>query len=216
MDLTIACLKWGRWGGAHGAEYVNRLHRGVRRHLRRPFRFVCFTDDATGIEAGVEIRPMAVPGWRWNLRKMLLYKPGNGLTGRVLALDLDTVVTGPLDEIAAYGGAFCVLEDFYEPGQAGGGVVSFRAGEWAERLWQPLIDDPWAVHRATRGSERMWYRRALDRPDFWQHLLPGQIVSYKPRPGARLEALPEGARMVCFHGRPRPHEADGWVRAHWR
>jgi len=31
------------------------LYRGVGRNLKRPFRFFCCTDDASGLDAGVEI-----------------------------------------------------------------------------------------------------------------------------------------------------------------
>ena len=48
---NILCLKWGR---LYSAEYVNRLYRGVKGHLHRPFRFVCVTDDPTGLVDGVE------------------------------------------------------------------------------------------------------------------------------------------------------------------
>ena len=34
-------------GSLYGPEYVNYLRAGVGRHLKRPFRFVCFTDDAS-------------------------------------------------------------------------------------------------------------------------------------------------------------------------
>ncbi|MFD2440116.1 hypothetical protein ACFSS8_08540 [Paracoccus kondratievae] len=35
-----------KWGTVYGAEDVNRLYRQVARHLSRPHRFICFTDDA--------------------------------------------------------------------------------------------------------------------------------------------------------------------------
>jgi hypothetical protein len=41
--VTVVCMKWDT---RYGPEYVNRLHAGVVRHLARPFRFVCFTDNA--------------------------------------------------------------------------------------------------------------------------------------------------------------------------
>ena len=40
--VNILTLKWG---DRYGADYVNRLYRGVKAHLHRPFRFVCVTDD---------------------------------------------------------------------------------------------------------------------------------------------------------------------------
>ena len=47
---TILCMKWGK---KYGPEYVNRLHSMVSRHLTIPHRFVCLTDDKTGLNAGI-------------------------------------------------------------------------------------------------------------------------------------------------------------------
>ena len=41
-----------KWGTLYSAEYVNRVYRGVKAHLKRPFRFVCVTDDPTGLVEG--------------------------------------------------------------------------------------------------------------------------------------------------------------------
>ena len=41
------------------------------------------------------------------------------------------------------------------------------------------------------------------RPLFWQDLLPGQVVSYKNHIRGK-EKFPARARVVCFHGKPRP------------
>lgn len=205
--LTIACFKWGTWGGGRGAEYVNRLYNGVWNHLVRPFRFVCFTDDPTGFDKGVIVRPMG-PDWNWNLRKMWAYSPDAGLAGRVLLLDLDTLVTGSLSDIADYGGPFCDVEDFYE-GQRlhGGAVVSFEAGsQIAARLWTPVVNQYEAINAAVNGSERYYYRMIMDQAgDRWQDILPGQVVSSKVH---CADGIPDNARLVCFHGVPRPHDVD--------
>src|SRR5260370_39977505 len=41
-DVNVVCLKWGV---KYPADYVNRLHRMVKRSLERPHRFVCLDDD---------------------------------------------------------------------------------------------------------------------------------------------------------------------------
>ena len=43
-----------KWGTLYSAEYVNRIYRGVKAHLKRPFRFVCVTDDKTGLAEGID------------------------------------------------------------------------------------------------------------------------------------------------------------------
>ena len=53
--MNVICMKWG---SKFGAEYVNRLRSMVVRHLPHPHRFVCFTEDARGIDPAVEVAPL--------------------------------------------------------------------------------------------------------------------------------------------------------------
>ena len=63
--VNVLCLKWGK---RYGADYVNRLYRGVSANLSRPFRFVCVTDDPSGLAAGIETAPFdeQPPGMQLN------------------------------------------------------------------------------------------------------------------------------------------------------
>ena len=64
--VNVLCAKWGT---KYGAEYINRLYAGVAKHLRRPFRFVCATNQSEGIRPEVECVPIDAnphvknPGW---------------------------------------------------------------------------------------------------------------------------------------------------------
>lgn len=205
--LTVACVNHGNYLG-RGAEYVNILADAVRRHMPAAHRFACFTDDAQGLDEGIETRPLppGLTGW-WN--KLYLFAPG-ALTGRVLFIDLDTVVTDTLDDLAAYRGAFAALRDFYRPAGLGSGLMAWEAEKahdiWAE--WQK------AGRPELPGGDQSWIERARPGADRLQDIVPGQIVSYKAH-CSELGA-PSGSRIVCFHGRPRPHEAGGWVDLVWR
>jgi hypothetical protein len=42
--------------------------------------------------------------------------------------------------------------------------------------------------------------------DRWQELVPDQVFSYKAH--IRDRAVPPSARVVCFHGKPRPWEVE--------
>lgn len=109
-EYTVICMKWG---DKFGPEYVNRLYSMVSRNLTLPFKFVCFTDNGAGINRNVEIRPlpdMALPdgkerGWR----KLSTFRDDIGLSGRVLFLDLDTVIVGNIDDYFTLDGDFCLM-----------------------------------------------------------------------------------------------------------
>jgi hypothetical protein len=215
--MIVCCVQWGNYCD-RGAQYVNILYQGVRRNLLRAFDFVCFTDDPSGLDDGIQARPMPVgdiPGW-WN--KLALFKPGVFPAGeRVLFLDLDTLIVGSLDEIAEYKGQFAILRDFYFPQQIGPGVMLWEPSAYTASIWQEWDNNG---RPAEHEWGDLWWINSLDqghfaqRTDKLQDLFPGRFVSYKTHCRARL---PADASVVCFHGEPRPHQIrDGWVREAWR
>ena len=223
LDLTVACFLWGLWGSPKAIEYVNRLKYGVGRNLSIPHRFVCFSDrTGIGFAPGIEVIPLSTEemDFRWNLTKMVAYKPDNGLTGRVLLFDLDVVVIGDLDEMAGYDGQFITCEGAYHKGRPGGSIIGFEAGWGKDELWMPLMANRKFYEAMTDGSERKYFNMVLKSKghpiDFWQDKYPGQVLSYKLHcEGTSIR--PNGARVVRFHGKPRPHEADknNWVIREW-
>ncbi len=112
--VLVLCMKWGK---AYGPEYVNRLRNGVARNLSYPHRFVCFTDDTTGVDSSIETFPLPELGLppehkdlRW--RKLaLLGKNVFGLQGTALFLDLDLVVVDRLEPFFDYPGQFLIIRD---------------------------------------------------------------------------------------------------------
>lgn len=239
-----------KWGTRYGAEYVNRLHHAVQRHLQHPHRFLCFTDDPTGIEPGIEIHPLpaielpmpaAVTGWR----KLSLFRDDLPAEGLGLFLDLDLVITGPLDEFFTFGSPtdIPIIHNWVQPHKklfrrdpmiGNSSVFRFpinqcqfvwdqfhREKEWALANFRP--PQSYLTH-CIRPRLKFW-------PDDW-------VCSFKRhcRPTFPLNLLipprlPSAARIVAFHGRPNPHEAvDGywvrklhhcsrrapWIAEHWR
>jgi hypothetical protein len=112
--VTIICMKWGN---LYGPEYVNHLHQGVSRHLKRPHQFVCFTDDPQGLDAGVSVYPMPdgdLPLARGDLRwrKLSLFRRDlAGLSGTALFLDLDLVILDDLEPFFSHPGKFPIIRD---------------------------------------------------------------------------------------------------------
>lgn len=215
--VTFCCVNVGNYEG-RGAEYVNNLHDMVRRNLSEgyPGRFVCVTDDPTGLDERIAVikAPEDVSGW-WV--KLWLFKRGVFADGeRVIFMDLDTLVIGELDALASYRGQFAILRDFYYPQQVGPAVMSWEAGAYVATIWQEWD----ACGRPQDGHGDLWWINQLDqgrfsnRADKLQALFPGAFVSYKadcrPYP-------PKSAKVVCFHGQPRPHDApDAWVSDVWK
>jgi FkbM family methyltransferase len=211
--LHICCVNAGNYLG-RGAEYVNKLYDAVLRNLPEwtVGEFVCFTDDtnASAYHENIVLRPLepGLEGW-WN--KLALFRPGLFPKGeRVVFFDLDTLIIGPLDDIVLYKGDFAMLRDFYRPDGFQSSVMLWRSG-YGHHLW----DEYQAAGRPTHdvGGDQSWIEKRT-KPDTLQLAFPDAFASYKV---SCTKYPPAKARVIVFHGHPRPHEVlDGWVPRAWK
>ena len=238
--VTVLCMKWGT---KYGPDYVNRLYGMVARHLKRPFRFVCLTDEAAGVRAEVTCAPTpALPriaqpkerGWS----KIASFSPQlEGLLGdMVLYLDLDVVVMGPLDPLLEHPGAFPMIRDWYHPVRLVGNSSVYRYRP-AERyaLFDAFCADADAIVTRIRNEQEFLseYLEARGELSFWPRawcqsfrvscLAPWPLRAWlTPRP-------PEDCRVLIFHGEPKPPQAligrpglfrtfrpSPWIAPYWQ
>lgn len=211
--LNVVMVQTNNYQG-RGAEYANRLASQVRANLRAKHRIICITDDAASEYPRMKVKPAdtRLSGW-WE--KIRLFKAGMFPEGeRMLFLDLDTIVVRSLDFLLDYDGNFATLHDFWRPEGLGPAVMLWRSG-WGADIWDefvaegmPMNDprgDQWWIENRQQG-------RIRKEIDILQDLYPGKFVSYKT---SCTQALPQEAHVVCFHGKPRPHEVSGWVKPYW-
>jgi len=246
MTRHIITLKWGN---RYGAEYVNRLASSVRRNTTAPVSFVCFTDDATGIDPAVAIQPLPeidlpaaaiVTGWR----KLCLFRPDLPLQGLGLFLDLDIVVTGPLDDFFTFGEVADIPiihnwtplhKTLFRPDPRIGNSSVFRfklnacGFVWdqfhAEKDWALANFRPPQAYLTHCIRPRMNFWPAAWVRSFKRHCRPVFPLNLLLEP-----KLPHAARIVAFHGKPDPDEAvhgytgtkarhhsrpAPWIAQHW-
>lgn len=220
----IVCMKWGT---LYSADYVNRLFNMIGRNVTPPFRLVCLTDDAAGIDPRVEILPCptieAPPpfnntGWR----KLNIWAPRIGdLTGDLLFLDLDVVIVGNIDPFFSYGEDYMVMRNFTTPNRRIGNTSVFRFPVGAHPyLLERFLAAPQAMIDKYR-NEQTYISGEVKQMTFWPD---PWIRSFKehcirPLPLRRIvqPRIPSGARIVVFTGNPRPHEAAAgrWPASAW-
>ena len=188
-----------RSGGVYTAEDVERLAAGVREHLPGA-RIVCLSD----CPVPVECIPLAHdwPGW-W--AKMELFRPELA-THDWLYMDLDTIVTGSLAELAAID-ELAIMRDVYRPNGLQSAVMCLpsadRTAVWDDWFRGPTrrMKDHWSG-----GDQAYLETHYLSRALRLQECLPGQIVSYKADPPSARAA----SRLVVFHGKPKPRDVN-WM-----
>ena len=204
-ELTVACVL--RSGGVYTPEWVSKLRNGVAKHLSAPHRFVCLSDVPVDCE-----RVPIEHDWPTWWPKVELWR----LPGPVLFFDLDTLITGPLDDIAEAVARhdFIALRNFYALSKPGGGMLAWRGD--VRRLYDAFAARPiqWMAE-CGNGGDQAYLERVGEVTAFWQNLLPGQVVSYKAHNCA--DRLPRNARVMCLHGRPKFMDMppNSWARKAW-
>lgn len=225
FPVNVICMKWGTM---YGPEYVNRLCAGVRRHLARPHRFICFTDDGTGLDAAVEVYPLpelGLPPGHADLRwqKLALYrKELFDLTGTALFLDLDLVIVDSLEPLFEHPGKFLIIRDDdlfrskplrkLDPERdrflamvGNSSVFRYEIGAHDDILQAYLADPASATSRFAISQQFLSHQ--LKERGLLQYWPRGWCVSFKndcvPRYVAsylRDPAVPPGAKIVVFAG----------------
>lgn len=229
--VNVICMKWGT---LYGPEYVNFLRAGVGRHLKRPFRFVCFTDNTQGLRDDVQVFPLPELGLpkgerdlRW--RKLAVFRRElYDLQGTALFLDLDQVVVGPLDDFFELPGRFLIIRDddlfrakplrrlnpardafLHSVGNSS--VFRFEIGRHRYIL-DAYVADPKGAAQRYEISQQFQSAQLAAHGDlaYWPK---GWCVSFKndcvPRGLASYAndpAVPAGAKIVVFAGEPKMSE----------
>lgn len=237
--VSVVCMKWGT---AYSSDYVNRLHNMVKRHLTKPFDFVCFTDEPKGIQKGIVIQPIPpidVPPKNqfspW--KKLVLHKKDlGGLTGKALFLDLDVVIVDNIDCFFDYSDRFSIIENWTQKGRGIGNssVFTFTIGQYP-RIYEDFQKDPFPIVNAydneqiylskVIGDEKVYF------PDDWCRSFKRHCVHKNILRLVQPAPIPKGAKIIVFHGSPKPDEArDGrwpgrlipymrktnWIADHWK
>lgn len=202
--LTVATVFWDanatsfEFSRCYSEEWVEKLHRGFRRNLTVPFRFVCFTEREREFSAGIEQERLSSdrPDYGALIEPYRLGEP-------MILVGLDTVVTGNCDEMAEFAltsGMLALPRDPYAKHRACTGVQLVSAG--FESVWQTY-----------QGGDDMEHMRKQPHV-FIDDLFPGQAESYK---GWVRDHGVGDTRIVYFHGVPKMDALqDAWVMEHWR
>ena len=241
----VICMKWG---DKYGSEYVNRLYNMVSRHLTLDFQMVCLTDDSTGIDLAVQCYPipeMDLPagperGWK----KLTTFKPElYDLKGVALFLDIDIVIVDNIDVFftykAEYEDSVVIIRDWKKPWRMIGNSSVYRfnvgMGTYPDLLanFERNFD---SIRQQVRHEQAYLsnYLREHHHLEYWDKdwcvSFKYQCMAPTPLNFLRAPTLPEGAKIVIFHGEINPPDAikggggkwyrhvkpSPWLKEHWQ
>ena len=236
---VVLCMKWGT---KYGPEYVNRLYAMVRRHLRGDFEFVCLTDNDEGVRSEVRCLPIpslelpaGIPERGWT--KLTTFQADlHSLQGTALFLDLDVVIVDDITAFFEEPGEFLIIHDWKRPWRITGNssVYRFRLGahpDVLERFRQTqevvrarLRNEQAYLSEVMQEQGRLRYWPAAWCASFKYHCIPTFPTNWWKTP-----VIPDGARIIIFHGEVNPPDAlmgqrnrtarglrpAPWIAQHW-
>lgn len=183
-------------------EYVQKMGGMLDRNLITPHKRVCISDESNIPGWEIIKSDRSLKGW-W--QKISCFPPGR-FEGRILYLDLDSVIVGSLDRLAASKGIIHLNRWGWTTQTYGSGVMAWDAGEHRD-IWDKFSSDTPTLYRGDQD-----YMTALGG---WEELPDGVCCSYRYR---ATRAPPAGVSVVAFHGRPKPSDLPPghWVHQYWR
>jgi hypothetical protein len=213
-----------KWGTLYPADYVNRLFKAACTNSKRPVHFVCFTDNSAGLDPNIDARPIPDVGvpmekhYSGAWPKMTLFgRHYNDLSGRALFIDLDTMILDDIDPFYDVPGGIVMLNTgqnwvdhvtHHAPLPASG-VFTMDVGSQVDMYDRFIADQAQAY--ADFQLEQEFIAAYADDVQLWDthwvlsfkaHLRQPLIKDWLFEP----KTPPKGAKMVAFHGNPRPIE----------
>lgn len=239
--LTVVTFKWAQPGyrSKFIAAHVATLRRMVARHYPHPHRFVLITDnpdrDAAALahtdievfELWPDLANVPNPSGSRNpscYRRLKVFarNAGEWLGERVVTLDLDTVITGDMSPVWNRPEPFVIWGDTAPSTPYNGSMCLFTAGA-RPQLWErfdPQISPQQGMRLGYFGSDQAWIAACLG-PNEPKWTKADGVFSFRNEVLTRGGRLPDGARVVFFHGRYDPWGVDTqriapWVVEHYR
>jgi hypothetical protein len=209
--IAVVCVL--KSGGDFTSGDVVNLKIMLDKNISIPYDFYCLTDLWEIDRFRIIPLEYEFSGW-WS--KMELFRPDLVDADRIVFFDLDTIIINNIDDLLLQDDNFIGLRLFRhapekENKYAGSGILSWKNDGSFDFLFRQFR---YEIHsRKFRGDQDYisWHLcRIASKFKYWQDLVSG-IYSYKRH--VRVQGMPEDARVICFHGTPRPWEVDAlWIK----
>lgn len=233
--LTVLTFLWKGPAGYRSkftADAVNTLAKMVKRHYPEPHRFVCVTDDATGIdprkvecfELWDDLAEVPNPSGAKNpscYRRLRVFarNAGDWLGERFVCLDLDAVIVGDMRPLWNRTDDFIIWKSS-TPGNFYNGSMFMLAAGARPQVWERfdrMLSPRLTSQARLYGSDQAWIAYALGGKESTWGPADG-VYSYRVELKGR--PLPENAKIVFFHGKGDPWEPElqrvPWIRKNYR
>lgn len=214
------------WGNKYTSEYVDRLRRGVARNLKQEHRFALISDDGRVVDGceswripDEDLHLTAIPGC---LARLRLFDPdylARHGASKVVVLDLDSVITGPLDDVFDRPEPFVIFQ-----GANAANPCPYNGSTWMlDAGYRPDVWEDFSIEAAARApffifpEDQAWLAHKIPGAAGWKIGHESGLYAFNKKHWPRNNRLPPDARIVTFVGRKDPslYTHLDWVREHW-
>lgn len=228
--LIISTWLWG--DTKYSIDDVEKLAAGVRRHLTKEFfEFICISDKQTWIKNVDQCMPIpdiALTRVKGCFARLRMFDPawqkkifgfGWTLSDRLVCIDLDTVITGPLDPLFDRVEPFMILKgaNSVNPNPFCGALMMLRPG-YRPDVWEDFsLEAAAKVKHFEFPDDQAWIWDRMPQADGWQCGAASGVYAFKKPGWPHGDGLPPDARMVTFNGWRSPEQFRHlpWIRTHW-
>lgn len=228
--LRIICWKWKRALPSkkvtYNATHVNVLYHMVTRHLHIPHEFICITDDPEGILPEIRTLPLwddfRHMGGCYVRLKAFASEMEELLGSRFVSIDMDTVILDDITPLFTRSEDFIICEPVNWP-PYNGSMFMMNAGS-RRQVWETFSPEASLAkckELSYQGTDQAWIGACLGPHEATWTTQDGVFSFTKHIASQKLDAPPQGARLILFNGlwdpsQPMIQQHFPWVKEHWR
>ena len=206
-----------RWMSKYPGHYVERLKAGIERNLKQECKFGVFAPYAE------DEYLTKIPGCFCRLRMFdREWQKAHGIAeaDRIVLVDLDVVITGPLDDLFDRDEDFVILQgaNAANPCPFNGSLQMLRAGKH-EEVWSDFsLKKAGQVPFYEFPDDQGWLAAKIPDAAGWKAGPESGVYAFQKPGWPKGDALPKDARLVAFPGwrDPARFASLDWVKTHWR
>ena len=205
-----------RWMSKYPGHYVERLKSGIARNLKQECKFAVFAPYEE------DEYLTKIPGCFCRLRMFdRKWQEVHGIEegDRIVLVDLDVVITGPLDELFDRDEDFVILQgaNAANPCPYNGSLQMLRAGKH-EDVWKDFsLKNAGMVPHYEFPDDQAWLAARIPNAAGWKAGPESGVYAFQKPGWPKGDELPKDARLVAFPGWRDPSKFRNlaWVQRHW-
>jgi hypothetical protein len=212
------------WGNKYSPVYVDRLAHGLQAHLKQPYRFIVMSDRTLNGYECHSIEDWKLLQVKGCFARLRMFDPQwqedlSLLGKRIVCVDLDTVITGPLDPLFDRVEPLVILQgaNAANPCPYTACIFMLQSGAHQE-VWEDFsLDAAQMIPRYEFPDDQGWLHFKVPHAAGWQTGAASGIWSFRKRGWPGNDVLPHGTRIVAFPGARDPSQFTQlpWVKQHW-